>query len=148
VQVRGLAAAALGLGFVALYGTGTATAKCVVAALWATVLMRLAYLMVVNTFAVLGLLLAGDRKKDTEILVLRHQVAVLERQLGGKKVRFTPSDRVLLAALLHRLRRQALGRMRLLVRPDTVLRWHRDLIRSRHAARSRPCRVPELSHRC
>jgi transposase InsO family protein len=102
--------------------------------------MRLAYLMVVNTFAVLGLLLAGDREKDTEILVLRHQVAVSERQLGGKKVRFTPSDRVLLAALLHRLRRQALGRMRLLVRPDTVLRWHRDLIRSRHAARSRPRR--------
>jgi hypothetical protein len=63
--------------------------------------MRLAYLTVVNTFAVLGLLLAGDRDKDTEILVLRHQVAVLERQLGGKKVRFTPADRALLAALLH-----------------------------------------------
>jgi putative transposase len=102
--------------------------------------MRLAYLTVVNTFAVLGLLLASDREKDTEILVLRHQVAVLERQLGGKKVRFTPADRVLLAALLHRLRRHALGRMRLLVRPDTVLRWHRDLIRKRHAARSRPRR--------
>jgi putative transposase len=57
--------------------------------------MRLAYLTVVNTFAVLGLLLASDREKDTEILVLRHQVAVLERQLGGKKVRFTPADRVL-----------------------------------------------------
>ena len=100
--------------------------------------MRLAYLMVMNTFAVLGLLLAGDQVKDTEILVLRHQVAVLERQLGGKKVRFTPADRALLAALLHRLRPQALGRMRLLVRPDTVLRWHRDLVRKRHAARSRP----------
>jgi putative transposase len=65
---------------------------------------------------------------------------VLERQLGGKKVRFTPADRALLAALLHRLRPQALGRMRLLVRPGTVLRWHRDLIRKRHAARSRPRR--------
>lgn len=53
--------------------------------------MRLACLMVVNTFAVLGLLLAGDREQDTEILVVRHQVAVLERQLGGKKARFTPS---------------------------------------------------------
>jgi hypothetical protein len=51
--------------------------------------MRLAYLTVVNTFAVLGLLLASDRDKDTEILVLRHQVTVLERQLGGKKVPFT-----------------------------------------------------------
>jgi len=48
------------------------------------VLLRLAYLTVANTFAVLGLLLAGDRDKDTEILVLRHQVAVLERQLGGR----------------------------------------------------------------
>lgn len=75
--------------------------------------------------------------KDTEILVLRHQVGVLERQLGRKKARFTPADRALLAALLHRLRPQALGRMRLLVRPDTVLRWHRDLIRKRHAARFR-----------
>ena len=65
--------------------------------------MRLAYLTVANTFAVLGLLLATDRDKNTEILVLRHKVGVLERQLGGKKVRFSPADRALLAALLHRL---------------------------------------------
>jgi putative transposase len=103
--------------------------------------LRLAYLTVVNMFAVLGLLLAGDRAKDTEILVLRHQVAVLERQLGGKKVRFTPADRALLAALPHRLKPQRLGRMRLLVHPDTVLRWHRDLVRKRHAARSGPRRL-------
>src|ERR1035438_4819267 len=82
--------------------------------------MRLAYLTAANTFAVLGLLLASDVDKDTEILVLRHQVGVLERQLSGKKVRFAPADRALLAALLHRLRPQALGRMRLLVRPATV----------------------------
>jgi hypothetical protein len=74
--------------------------------------MRLAYLTVANTFAVLGLLLATDRDKNTEILVLRHQVGVLERQLGGKKVRFSPADRAWLAALLHRLRPHALGRMR------------------------------------
>jgi putative transposase len=102
--------------------------------------MRLAYLTVANTFAVLGLLLATDRDKNTEILVLRHQVGVLERQLGGKKVRFSPADRAWLAALLHRLRPHALGRMRLLVCPDTVLRWHRDLVSKRHAARSRPRR--------
>jgi putative transposase len=102
--------------------------------------MRLAYLTVANTFAVLGLLLATDRDKNTEILVLRHQVGVLERQLGGKKVRFSPADRARLAALLHRLRPRAPGRMRLLVCPDTVLRWHRDLVSKRHAARSRPRR--------
>jgi transposase InsO family protein len=97
-------------------------------------------LTVSNTFAVLRLLPASDRDKDTEILVLRHQIAVLERQLGGRRIRFSSSDRVLLAALLHRLRPEALRRMRLLVRPDTVLRWHRDLISARHAARSRPKR--------
>ena len=42
-----------------------------------------------------------------------------------------------LAALLHRLPRDVLGRFRLLVRPETVLRWHRDLLARRHAARSR-----------
>jgi len=47
------------------------------------VLLRLAYLTVMNTFAVLRLLLVSDRDKDTEILALRHQIAVLERQLGG-----------------------------------------------------------------
>ena len=103
-------------------------------------LWPLAYLTVTNTFAVLHLLPASDRAKDTEILVRRHQIAVLERQLGGKKARLTLPDRALLAALLHRLRPQTRRRMRLLVRPGTVLRWHRNLIRKRHAARSRPKR--------
>ena len=103
-------------------------------------LLRLAYLTVANAFAVLRLLPASDRDKDTEILVLRHQIAVLERQLGGRKVRFTPADRAVLAALLHRFRPQTLRGMRLLVCPDTVLRWHRDLIKGRHAARSKPKR--------
>jgi transposase len=65
---------------------------------------------------------------------------VLERQLGNDRVRFTPSDRAFLAALLHRLPSEALRRMRLLVRPDTVLRWHRDLVARRHAAASLPKR--------
>jgi transposase len=102
------------------------------------VLLRLAYLTVTTTFAALRLVPASDRDKDVEILALRHQIAVLERQLGGKKVRLSLPDRALLAALLHRLRPDVLRRMRLLVRPDTVLRWHRDLGRKRRAARSRP----------
>src|SRR5258706_7412515 len=80
----------------------------------------------------------SDRDKDAEILALRHQITVLERQLHGEKIRFTPADRAFLAALLHKLPRQVLHRVRLLVRPDTVLRWHRDLITRRHAAISRP----------
>jgi transposase len=82
----------------------------------------------------------SDRNKDAEILVLRHQITVLERRLGGTRVRFTAPDRVFLAALLHRLTPEVLRRMRLLVRPETVLRWHRDLVRRRHAARSKPKR--------
>ena len=84
--------------------------------------MRLAYLTVANTFAALRLLAMTDREKDTEIMVLRHQITVLERQLAGTRVRFTAPDRALLAALLQRLPSGALRRMRLLVRPDTVLR--------------------------
>jgi putative transposase len=68
----------------------------------------------------------SDRDKDAEILALRHQITVLERRLSGTRVRFTAPDRAFLAALLHRLTpgplRRMRMRMRLLVRPDTVLR--------------------------
>ncbi len=106
-------------------------------------LIRLAYLAVTNGLAMLRLLPMGDGAKDMEILALRHQITVLERQLHGqgRKVRFAPADRAFLAALLHRLPRDVLRRMWLLVRPDTVLRWHRDLIAAHHARISRPRRV-------
>jgi putative transposase len=93
-----------------------------------------------NVFALVRLLPMSDRDKDAEILALRHQITVLERQLGTIRPRFSPADRAFLAALLHRLPRGVLGRFRLLIRPDTVLRWHRDLLARRHAARSRPGR--------
>ncbi|MEV0702882.1 integrase core domain-containing protein [Saccharopolyspora sp. NPDC050389] len=103
-------------------------------------LLRLTYLGVTNAFAMLRLLPMSDRDKDAEILALRHQITVLERQLGKHKPRFTPGDRAFLAALLHRLPREALRRLRLLVRPDTVLRRHRDLVARRHTQASRPKR--------
>lgn len=103
-------------------------------------LLRLAYLGVANAFAMLRLLPMSDRDKTVEILALRYQIMVLERQLGKDRVRFTPSDRAFLAALLHRLPMDVLRGVRLLVRPDTVLRWHRDLLARRHAAASRPRR--------
>jgi hypothetical protein len=62
----------------------------------------LACLSVTNAFALLRLLPRSDRDKDAEILALRHQLAVLQRQLGRQKIRFRPADRALLAALLHR----------------------------------------------
>ena len=104
-------------------------------------LLRLAYLGVTDAPARLRLLPMSDRAKDAEILALRHQIMVLERQLGGEKLRFNPSDRAFLAALLHRLPRDVLRRVRLLVRPETVLRWHRDRVAGHHAAVSRPTRA-------
>jgi putative transposase len=101
-------------------------------------LLRLAYLGITNTFALLRLLPGSDRDKDAEILALRHQLAVLHRQLGEQRVRFKPADRAWLAALLHQLPRPSLHGLRLLVRPDTILRWHRNLVAHRHAAGSRP----------
>lgn len=103
-------------------------------------LFRLAYLGVANVFALLRLLPGSDHDKDAEILALRHQLAVLQRQLGEQRVRFHPADRALLAARLHRRPRPSLRGLPLLVRPDTILRWHRDLIARRHAAASRPRR--------
>ncbi|MGW6754927.1 helix-turn-helix domain-containing protein [Streptomyces sp. NPDC055006] len=82
----------------------------------------------------------SDRDKALEILALRHQITVLERQLGGNRPQFEPADRVFLAALLRLLLQDVLRRLRLLVRPATVLRWHRDLVARLHAAKSRPKR--------
>jgi hypothetical protein len=53
-----------------------------------------------QAFAALWLLRMTDREKDVEILALRHQLAVLQRQLGDQRPRLRPEDRALLAALL------------------------------------------------
>ena len=110
-------------------------------------LLRLAYLTVTSVFAALRLLAVSDRDKDVEILAVRHQITVLQRQLGAARPRFTAGGRAFLAALLRRLPRDVPGRIGLLVRPETVLRWHRDLLARRHAARSRPGRAGR-PHRC
>ncbi|MEY9912020.1 putative transposase [Catenulispora sp. MAP12-49] len=101
-------------------------------------LLRLTYLAVTNAFAALRLLPMSDRDKDAEILALRHQLAVLHRQLSPARARFAPEDRAFLAALLQLLSRASLRRLPLMVSPDTVLRWHRDLMHRRHAKTSRP----------
>src|ERR1700745_1148147 len=82
----------------------------------------------------------SDHDKDQEILLSRRQITGLQRQLAPDTVRFAPADRAFLAALLHRLPRPTLRSLRLLVRPDTILRWARDLLARRHAGRSRPKR--------
>jgi hypothetical protein len=66
----------------------------------------------------------GDTAKDVELLVLRHQVAVVRRQVRGPTLE--PADRVILAALSRLLPRARWGSF--FVIPATVLRWHRDLL--------------------
>ncbi|MCQ4046659.1 integrase core domain-containing protein [Streptantibioticus rubrisoli] len=98
-------------------------------------LLRLPYLAVSNVFALIRLLPMSDADKDIEILTLRHQLAVLQRQVVRPRV--TPADRAFLAAPLHQLPRARLRMLHLIVSPDTILRWHRNLIRRRHARISR-----------
>jgi transposase InsO family protein len=102
------------------------------------VLLRLVYLTATTVFAFLRLLSGSDRDKEIEILVLRHQLTILQRQVA--KPVFTSGDRFVLAGLLGRLPGDRLRHFTLLVRPDTILRWHRDLLRRRHAAACTPRR--------
>ncbi|GAA2395632.1 hypothetical protein GCM10010404_61540 [Nonomuraea africana] len=101
-------------------------------------LLRLVYLTVTTVFAFMRLLPESDRDKEIEILVLRHQVAVLQRQVA--KPALTPGDRFLLAGLLGHLSMDKLRHLTLLVRPETILRWHRDLLRRGHSAACTPRR--------
>ena len=89
----------------------------------------------------------SDRAKlQAEVLVLRRQVQVLERQI--KRVRWTPGDRMVLAALRERIPQSAWAG--LLVKPETVLGWHKQLVRRKWAAyRGRPRRGrPPTSNEC
>jgi len=83
---------------------------------------------------------------EAEVLALRQQVRVLERQV--KRVRWQPSDRLILSVLRERLPRSAWAG--LLVRPETVLGWHRKLVRRRWAAYLGRRRVgrPPLAEEC
>jgi hypothetical protein len=85
------------------------------------VLIRFAHLAVTNAFAAMRLLPRSDRDKDIEILTLRHQLTVLQRNLDDHTVSFTPADRAFLAALLNSLPRGVMQQLQLLVSSDTVV---------------------------
>jgi putative transposase len=81
-------------------------------------------------FLVCRLLGAGGRRpdeKDIELLVLRHQVKVLQRQV--KRPRLNRLDRVLLAAASRAMTRSSWSSF--VVKPETLLRWHRELVRKK-----------------
>jgi hypothetical protein len=91
------------------------------------VLIRLVYLFTVRVFGWLVLLARRDAVKDTEILILRHEIAVLRRQVA--RPRSDWADRAVMAALTRLLP----GRLRLhrIVTPATLLAWYRRLVRTK-----------------
>ena len=96
--------------------------------------------------AVLKLLLRRRRSgfaKDVELLVLRHQLVVLGRQARRPSLR--PADRAFLAALARVLPRRR--RHALVVTPQTLLRWHRELVRRKWARPRRSAGRPQVTAR-
>jgi putative transposase len=85
------------------------------------------YVLVCRLLELIVLLARGDRRKELEILVLRHELSILRRQVG--QPRFEPHDRVLLAALSRALPRRCWNVF--VVRPETLLCWHRRLVAHR-----------------
>ncbi len=103
--------------------------------------LRFAYLAVLRVFGWLALLARSGRAKDAEILIPRHQVAVLQRQV--KTPRLSWPGRAVLTALARLLPRARLHQLQLIVWPRTLLRWHAGLVRWRWAyPRRTPGRPP------
>jgi putative transposase len=86
----------------------------------------------------LVVLCRSERSKELEILVLRHELAILRRQ--PRRARLRPVDRAILAALARALPQSTWTSLS--VRPATLLRWHRQLVRRRWTYPHRPGRPP------
>jgi putative transposase len=99
------------------------------------------YLIARNLFALIWLLARPRRSKELEILLLRHELAVLRRHAG--RAGLTGADRALLAALSRVLPRAAWTG---LVKPETLLGWHRQLVARRWTHAHRNAGRPPLEH--
>jgi hypothetical protein len=98
---------------------------------------RFVFLLALRVPAWLRLERCSAVSKDAEILLLRHQVALLERRSAARP-KLTWCDRALIVALLAVIPRPRRAGLRLPVNPATILRWHRDQVKRRWAAKSRP----------
>jgi hypothetical protein len=98
--------------------------------------LRFVFLLTTRAASWLRLSRRDEAWKTAEILTLRHQLAVLQRR-QPRRPKLTWADRALLVTLLGLIPKARRQGLRLLVTPDTILRWHRDIVRRRWAARSR-----------
>jgi hypothetical protein len=103
------------------------------------VLLKIACLLMRWLFGLAVLLLRGDQEKHVELLVLRHENAVLRRNIG--RVRYGPADRAWFAALTRFIPRGRWAEV-FPVTPATLLAWHRRLAALRYdtSKRRRPGR--------
>src|ERR1019366_3011078 len=97
--------------------------------------LRFVFLLIMRLAAWLRLSRRAETWKTAEILILRHQLTVLQRRQPPRP-KLNRADRALLAALLSVIPKARRHGLRLLVTPDTILRWHHDIVRRRQAARS------------
>jgi putative transposase len=96
---------------------------------------RLVFLLITRLAAWPRLSRLEEMWKTAEILILRHQLAILQRR-QPRRPKLNWADRALLAALLSVIPRAQRHGLRLALTPETILRWHRDIVRRRWAARS------------
>jgi putative transposase len=97
--------------------------------------LRFVFLLITRLTSWLRLSQREETRKTAEILILRHQLAVLQRQQPHRPD-LNWADRALLATMLAVIPKARRHGLRLLVTPDTIVRWHRDIVRRRWAARS------------
>jgi putative transposase len=97
--------------------------------------LRLVFLLITRVITWQRLSQYDGAWKTSEILILRHQLSVMQRRQEHRP-KLNWADRALLATLLSVIPKARRQGLRLLVTPETILRWHRDIVRRRWAARS------------